>query len=92
MLPISFISYLFLKKKSCSKTVKRHFCYSAQKDDDSITKYFPFTKREFPSKVLCCVYIMRREFSGSFPDYTIFICKFKINECFLFTKRFYIIS
>ena len=26
------------------------------------------------------------EFSGSFPDYTIFICKFKIDEPFEFMK------
>ena len=26
---------------------------------------------------------MNVEFSGSFRDYTIFICKFKIDECFL---------
>ena len=30
--------------------------------------------------------------SGSFPDYTIFICKFKTNECFLFMKCFYFAS
>ena len=28
------------------------------------------------------------EFSGGFLGYTIFICKFKIDECFLFVKRF----
>ena len=28
------------------------------------------------------------EFLGSFSDYTIFICKFKIGKCFLFMKRF----
>ena len=32
---------------------------------------------------------MHREFSGSFPDYTVFIYKFKTDECFLFVKRFY---
>ena len=26
---------------------------------------------------------MHVKFSGSFPDYTIFICKFKIDECLL---------
>ena len=36
----------------------------------------------------CCVYVMYGEFSGSFPDYTIFICKFKTDECFLFMKHF----
>ena len=28
--------------------------------------------------------MMHLEFSGSFPDYTIFICKFKIDESFFF--------
>ena len=28
------------------------------------------------------------EFSGSSPDYTILICKFKIGEYFLLMKRF----
>ena len=32
----------------------------------------------------CCVYIMHGKFSGSVPDYTIFICKFTTDECFLF--------
>ena len=27
---------------------------------------------------------MHVEFPGSFPDYTIFICKFKIDESFFF--------
>ena len=27
---------------------------------------------------------MHGKFSGSFPDYTIFICKVTTNECFLF--------
>ena len=31
---------------------------------------------------------MHGEFSGSFPDYTIFICKFKTDECFIFMKCF----
>ena len=31
---------------------------------------------------------MHREFSGSFPDYTIFICKFKNDECFIFHEMF----
>ena len=30
---------------------------------------------------------MHGEFSESFPNYTIFICKFKTDECFLFMKR-----
>ena len=34
------------------------------------------------------VYIMHEAFSGSFPDYTIFICKLKTDECFIFMKRF----
>ena len=39
-----------------------------------------------------CVYIMHGEFSGRFPDYTVFICKFKtdwvlyIHETFLVYK------
>ena len=39
--------------------------------------------KTIPQKIGCCVYKMHVEFSGSFPDYTIFICKFKIDECFL---------
>ena len=34
------------------------------------------------------VCIIHRAFSGSFPDYTIFIGKFKTDECFLFMKCF----
>ena len=30
-----------------------------------------------PKKIECCVYIIHGVFLGSFPDYTIFICKFK---------------
>ena len=48
---------------------------------------FPFSKREFPSKIKSCFYIMHREFLGSFPGYTIFNCKFKIDECFLLMKH-----
>ena len=44
---------------------------------------------EFPSKIEYCVFIMHWEFSGSFPDYTIFICKSKTDECFSFMKRFW---
>ena len=29
---------------------------------------------------------MHEEFSGSFPDYTVFISKFKTDECFLVYK------
>ena len=31
---------------------------------------------------------MHEGFSGSFPDYAIFICKLKTDECFIFMKRF----
>ena len=31
---------------------------------------------------------MHGEFSESFPDYTIFICKFKTDECFIFIGKF----
>ena len=31
---------------------------------------------------------MHVEFSRSFPDYTIFICKFKIDECFFIHETF----
>ena len=31
---------------------------------------------------------MNRKFSGIFPDYTNFICKFKTDECFLLMKPF----
>ena len=40
-----------------------------------------------PQKIKCCVYIMHVEFSGRFPGYTIFTCKFKIDKSFLFIKR-----
>ena len=46
---ISLTSYLSEKKKSCNKSVKLHFYYSTQKYD-SITRYFPFSKRNFPKK------------------------------------------
>ena len=36
------------KKKSCNKSVKTSFYYSTQKFIDSITRYFSFSKREFP--------------------------------------------
>ena len=35
---------------SCDKSVKLHFYHSTQECDDSITRYFPFYKREFPEK------------------------------------------
>ena len=38
--------------------------------------------------MVCCVYIMHGKFSGRFPDYTVFACKFKTDECFLFMKSF----
>ena len=47
--PISLISYLSKKKKSRNKSVKLRFYYSTQKYD-SITRYFPFSKKEFPKK------------------------------------------
>ena len=31
---------------------------------------------------------MHGEISESFPDCALFICKFEIDECFLFMKRF----
>ena len=34
----------------CTKSVKLHLCYSTQKYDGLITRYFPFSKRELPSK------------------------------------------
>ena len=70
--------------KSCNKSVKLRFYYSKQKYDDSITRYFPFSKREFSKKIKCCVYIMHGKFSGSFP----IILSYKTDECFIFTKRF----
>ena len=44
--------------------------------------------KKIPLKIKCYVYIMHGEFSGSFPDHTIFICKFETDACFLFTKSF----
>ena len=38
------------EKKSCNKSVKLHFYYSTQNYDDSITRYFPFSKRKFSQK------------------------------------------
>ena len=50
---------------------------------------FPFLKDNSPkNRMLCLHNAMQVEFSRSFPDYAIFIFKFKINECFLFMKRF----
>ena len=40
-----------IEKKSCNKSLKLHFYYSRQKYDDSITRYFPFSKREFLKKL-----------------------------------------
>ena len=51
--PISLISYLSKKKqktKSCNKSVKLYSYYSTQECDNSITIYFPFSKRQFPKK------------------------------------------
>ena len=87
----SFFNFLSFKnkkeKKSCNKSVN-FFYYSTQKYDDSITTWFPFSRGQFRKKTECCVYMMHVQFSGSFPDYTIIICKFKIGECFLFMIRF----
>ena len=50
---ISLIFYLSKKrkkKKSYNKSVKLHLYYSTQKYDESLTRYFPFSKREFPQK------------------------------------------
>ena len=51
---------------------------------DLTTTHFPFSKTQSPCppKIECYVNINHVEFSGSFPDYTIFICKFKTVECF----------
>ena len=38
------------EKKSYNKSVKLHFYYSTQKYDDSTTRYFPFSRSEFPQK------------------------------------------
>ena len=41
--------------KICNKSAKLHCYFSTQKSDDSITRYFPFSKKEFPNKnwMLC---------------------------------------
>ena len=46
----NFLNFLSFKKekRSCNKSVK--FYYSTQKYD-SITTYFPFSKRQFPPKL-----------------------------------------
>ena len=41
---------------------------------------------------MLCAHIMHGEFSGTFPDYTIFVSKFKTDECFLFMNRFQFIN
>ena len=84
----NFLSFKKKKKKNRNKSGKLYLYYSTQKYDYSITTYFPFSKGKFQKKIECCVYIMRVEFSGIFPDYAMFICKFKIDKCFLITKRF----
>ena len=46
----NFFNFLsFKKKKSCNKLLKLYFYYS-RKYDDSITTYFPFSKRKFTKK------------------------------------------
>ena len=43
--------------KSCSKSVKLHSYYSTQKyDDDSVTRQFHFTKKEFPKNQVLCLH------------------------------------
>ena len=61
------------ERKSCNKSVKRHCYFSTQKYDDSITRYFPLSKKEFQNN-------LHGKFSGSYLDYTIFICKFATEE------------
>ena len=92
----NFFKFFSFKKtpkkpqKNCNKSVKLHFYYSTQKYND--WQYaFPFLK-ENSKKIECCVYITPEEFSGSFPDYIILICKFKTDECFTFIKCFYFTS
>ena len=41
--------------KSCNISVKLHFFYSAQKYD-SMTRYFSFSKREFPKNQMSCLH------------------------------------
>ena len=60
----NFLSFKKNQKKtktSCSKIANFiSFFNSTQKYDDWITRYFPFSKREFTSKIECCVYKMHR--------------------------------
>ena len=46
---LSFKKKIKERKKSCNKSAKLYFYYSTQKYD-SITTYFPFSKRQFPKK------------------------------------------
>ena len=60
---------------------------------DLTTTHFPFSKTQSPCppKIECYVNIKHVEFSGSFPDYTIFICKFKTVECFCCNLHIFIL-
>ena len=70
----SYNQFVILQeRKSCNKSVKRHCYFSTQKYDDSITRYFPLSKKEFQNN-------LHGKFSGSYLDYTIFICKFATEE------------
>ena len=60
------ISYLS-KKKEKLQLVKFHFYHSAPKNDDLITRYFPFSLRNSPKNRILCLH------SGRFPDFPIFI-------------------
>ena len=67
--------------------ILENLTYSTQKCDDSVTRCFPFCKREFPQKSnIVLTYCM-----GNFQEvfyYVISICKFKSDECFLFMRSF----
>ena len=45
---------------------------------------FHFLKENSPKNRMLCLHNAWE----SFPDYAIFICKFKTDECFLFMKSF----
>ena len=81
------IKLIFKKKKSCNKSVELHCHYSTQKYDDTITRYFPFSKREF-QKIECWVYIMHGKFSEVFLIILSLFSNLKLMSAFYSWKVF----
>ena len=67
----SFFNFLSFKKWKAAINLQNFIAITLHKN-----------MMRIPKKIECCVYIMHEKFSGSFRDYTIFIYKFKTDECF----------